>query len=149
MDILKQRNFLLSEIKINIPLKKIINSGGELTGIEGYKNFIIDNGKIIKFLEPILNKKYANDEGLGKGLIDLLIYNMKLLHKKYNLRLNEEGYSDWLMGYINDIGLPKLSSGSLWTAIIDDEYMYGEEVSNVFDIDEETLYDYYNYFKTW
>jgi len=149
MDIAKQRNFLLSEIKINIPLKNIISSGGELTGIDGYKNFIIDNGKIIKFLEPILNKKYTNNEGLGKGLIDLLIHNMKLLHKKYNLNLDIEGYSDWLMGYINDIGLPKSSSGSLWTAIIDDEYMYGGYISDVFGIDEETLYDYYKSFKTW
>jgi len=59
MDIAKQRNFLLSEIKINNPLNKIylgLNNNNKFTGllkIKGYK----DPNEVLDYI-----KSYFNDE---------------------------------------------------------------------------------------
>lgn len=149
MDISKHRNFLLSEIKINKPIKVAISLGGPTKGVEGYKNFIEDYGRIIDYLRPQLDHIYNNGGGLGEKLIEDILNNMEALNKKYGITFNKEYYKEWLEGYKDDIGLPKRSSGSLWTAIIDDETLFDSYTGDAIGVNEEDLYDLYDEYKTW
>lgn len=141
----------INEITINKPLhgKVVISKNTPVTGIEGYKNFIEDYGHIINYLEPIVDEKYESNEGLGEELVKIILINMHALDDKYGYGFQSDYYKEWIDQYINDIGLQKQSSGSFWTAMLDDEWLYDETIAEIFNIDEDSLYDLYEEYKTW
>lgn len=154
MDIAKQRNFLLQEIKINNPIKHgdriVISKDNEIDGLEGYENFITDYGNIINYIKPIILEKYNNNEGLGEDLTNFFINNFEKLNEKYGIDFHYQSWKDWLEQYKDKFQIPPKSSGGILGGLdYNDEWLYDEGLSQTFNIDEEIIHDYFDEFKNW
>jgi len=151
---LQQLAGILTEIKVNNPIlyanRIVISKDNTVDGLEGYENFIEDYGNIIDFITPIIYKKYKEGEGIGEDLIKFIINNINILDNKYQFGASEDSWKGWLDQYKDGMDLPPNSSGGILGGLdYNDEWLYDENIAEIFQIDEDEIHDYYEQFKTW
>lgn len=147
----KKVKFKLNEIKINQPTQIYfdVNEEVAIRGREGFINFVEDYSDMMNGVDDFILDRYKKGIGLGEKLIGIIMDNHKALYKKYNLQFSDQYFKDWLLQYVDNIGLPLKSSGSFYTAFTDFDWVSDDNYfSEEFGIDHDELYNLFKTHKT-